>query len=67
MYEKRSQVILSILVDNGGSMERKALVDAAKSKIGKKQSTINSLIAKMKKGDDALIVEEDAIIKMNTF
>lgn len=67
VYEKRSQVILSILVDNGGSMERKALVDAAKSKIGKKQSTINSLIAKMKKGDDALIVEEDAIIKMNTF
>lgn len=67
VFEERSQVILSILVDNGGSMERKALVDAAKSKIGKKQSTINSLIAKMKKGDDALIVEEDAIIKMNTF
>lgn len=67
VYEERTKIVLGLLVDNGGSMERKALVDAVKSKIGKKTSTVNNLIKKMKGDCNPLIVEDNAVISLNTF
>lgn len=67
IYGERSKVITSIILENGGSMERKALIEAAMARIGKGRSTIKNLITQMKEGNDAPIIENNSVITLNSF
>lgn len=66
VYKERSGVILGLLVDNGGTMERKALVDAAMARLKKGFTTIKGVIKAMKEDENPLIIEDNGVIALNT-
>lgn len=66
-YNKRSKIIISILNENGGSMERKALTKEAMNRLEKGRSTVNALLREMKSKPIPSIEEDNNFISALVF
>lgn len=64
LYEQRAQVILSVIREHGGSIERKELVEEAMKRIRAKNSLVCALLKKMRDSDAPLIVEDSKTIML---
>lgn len=62
VYEERKQIVIDILNANGSSMDRKDLIEAVMQRIGKKESTVKTLIKNMKGESQPSISEVDSVI-----
>lgn len=63
LYQERAKIITDILTLNGGSLERKALVEEAKQKMEKGKSTVDNLIKRMK--EEEVICEKDSVVSLS--
>lgn len=65
-YEVRSQTIMGIVKEHGGSVERKVLKEEAMVKIGKAASTVNDVLKCMLEDPTPLVVQKGKVVMLTT-
>lgn len=64
LYEQRSKVVVAILREKGGSMERRALLDEAMYRLARKGSVVKNLLKQMLASDNPVICHADNIVRL---